>query len=99
VNIISGDALKPSLTADDLRKAHMDAKRLGCNVTKVIEESYAIDSGLAIAAIAQAFHYQVLDMQALNGYSPAFDIISFADVSRRECMVLRHCFLRSVQRR
>jgi general secretion pathway protein E len=89
VNIISGDALKPSLTAADLRKAYVDARRLGCNVTKVIEESYAIEPGLAIAAIAQAFHYPVLDMTALNGYSPAFDILSFADVTRRECIVLR----------
>jgi general secretion pathway protein E len=89
VNIIAGDALKPSLTADDLRKAYLDAKRLGCNVAKVIEDGYAIDPGLAIAAIAQAFHYPVLDMPALNGYSPAFDILSFADVTRRECMVLR----------
>ncbi len=82
-------ALIPSLTADELRKAYADAKRLGCNVTKVIEEGYAIDHGLAIAVIARAFHYQVLDMPALNGYTPAFDILSFADVARRECMVLR----------
>ncbi len=79
----------PLLTPDELRKAHADAKRLGCNVSKVIEEGYAIEPGLAIAAIARAFHYPVLDMQALNGYSPAFDILSFADVARRECMVLR----------
>jgi general secretion pathway protein E len=89
VNIMADDALVPSLTADDLRKAYMDAKRLGCNVTKVIEEGYAMDAGLATAAIARAFHYPVLDMPALNGYSPAFDILSFADVTRRECMVLR----------
>jgi len=89
VNIITGDALKPLLTSDDLRKAHVDAKRLGCNVTSVIEESLAIDPALATATIAQLFHYPVLDMQALNGCSPAFDILSFADVTRRECMVLR----------
>jgi general secretion pathway protein E len=90
VNILTGDALKPLLTADDLRKAHVDAKRLGCNVASVIEENFAIDPGLATAAIAQLFHYPVLDMAALNGYSPAFDILSFADVTRRECMVLRN---------
>ena len=89
MNIMADAALMPSLTADDLRKANLDAKRLGCNVAKVIEESYAIGPGLAIAVIARAFHYPVLDMPALNGYSPAFDILSFADVARRECMVLR----------
>lgn len=89
MNTMTDDALMPSLTTDDLRKAYADAKRLGCNVTKVIEEGHGIDPGHAIAAIARAFHYQVLDMPALNGYSPAFDILSFADVTRRECMVLR----------
>ncbi len=89
MNVMKGDALMPALTADDLRKAHIDAKRLGCNVTKVIEEAYGIDPAIAVAAIAQSFHYPVLDMQALNGYAPAFDMLSFADVTRRECMVLR----------
>ena len=89
MNIVTSDALKPLFTADDLRKAHADAKRLGCNVTSVIEESYAIDPALATATIAQLFRYPMLDMAALNGYTPAFDILSFAEVSRRECMVLR----------
>ena len=89
MNIMAGDELIPSLTADDLRKAYGDAKRLGCNVTTVVEECYALDPGLAIAAIARLFHYPVLDMSALNGYSPAFDLLPFADVARRECMVLR----------
>ena len=89
MNIMVDEMLMPSLTADELRKAYLDAKRLGCNVTTVVEESYNIEPGLAIAAIARLFHYRVLDMPALNGYSPAFDILPFADVARRECMVLR----------
>jgi general secretion pathway protein E len=89
VNILTGHGLAPSLTGEDLRKAYADARRLGCNVTKVIEEGYAVDPVLAISAIARAFRYQVLDMQALNEHSPAFDILSFTEVTRRECMVLR----------
>lgn len=89
MNIMAGEALMPSLTADDLRKAHEDAKRLGCNVTKVVEECYSLDPGFSIAEIARLFHYQVLDMPALNEFKPAFDLLPFADVARRECMVLR----------
>ena len=88
-DITSSDVLLPALTNDALRKAYVESKRLGCNVTKVVEEDYGINPGQAIAAIAQAFHYQVLDMSTLNGYSPAFDIIPYVDVARRECMVVR----------
>jgi general secretion pathway protein E len=89
MNIMTTEALRTTFTADDLRKAYIEARRIGCNVTKVIEERYSLNPGLATAAIAQAFQYQVLDMQALNGYAPAFDILSFADVTRRESIVLR----------
>ncbi len=89
MNIMTVEALRTSFTADDLRKAYIEAKRIGCNVTKVIEEHFGLDPGNATAAIAHAFHYSVLDMSALNGYEPAFEILSFADVTRRECIVLR----------
>lgn len=89
MNIMAGDTLVPSLSAEDLRKAHADAKRLGCNVTTVVEESYGIDPSLSMVAIARLFHYQVLDMTALNDYLPAFDVLPFSDVARMECMVLR----------
>jgi general secretion pathway protein E len=89
MNIMTVEALRTSFTADDLRKAYIEAKRIGCNVTKVIEEHFGLDPRNATAAIAHAFHYSVLDMSALNGYEPAFEILSFADVTRRECIVLR----------
>ena len=89
MNIMVVDALKAPFTSDALRKAHLDAKRIGCNVTQVIEESYGISPHFATAEIARLFHYPVLDMSALNGYSPAFDAVAFPEVASRECMVLR----------
>ena len=66
MNIMVRDTLVPSLTAEDLRKAHADAKRLGCNVTTVVEENYGIDSSLSMVAIARLFHYQVLDLSLIH---------------------------------
>jgi len=79
----------PELTAENLRKAHADARRLGRNTIEVLEESFSLAPSAAMEAVGAIFHYPVMDMQALNAYSPAFNILSFAEVSRRDCMVLR----------
>jgi general secretion pathway protein E len=89
MNIMAASEIKAPLTADALRKAHAEAKRIGCNVTQVIEENHGVSPGFAITEIARLFHYPVLDMSALNGYTPAFEIIPFTEVASRECMVLR----------
>ncbi len=77
------------LAAEDFRRAHADAKRLGRHTTDVLEEEFALAPQQAIEAMGQMFHYPVLDMQALNACVPDFDSLAFADVARRECMVLR----------
>ena len=77
------------LAADDLRRAHADAMRLGCHIGEVLEEKYTLAPDVAMQAIGRLFHYPVMDMTALNTFVPAFDMLPFAEVSRRECMVLR----------
>ena len=89
MNIMAVSEIKAPLTADALRKAYAESKRIGCNVTQVIEENYSISPNASIAELARLFHYQVLDMSALNGYTPAFEIIPFTEVASRECMALR----------
>ncbi len=77
------------LAAEDFRKARANAIRLGLHISEVLEEEFSLAPHEAMAAIGLVFHYPVMDMQALNTYAPDFERISFADVSRRECMVLR----------
>jgi general secretion pathway protein E len=93
MNIMATDAtMRTPLAADALRKAYAEAKRIGCKVTQVIEENYSLSPSASIAELARLFHYQVLDMSALNGYTPAFEIIPFTEVASRECMALRDSF-------
>lgn len=75
--------------AEDFRRARANAKRLGRHTTEVLEEEFSLAPHQAMAAMGRLFHYPIMDMQALNTCSPAFDSLPFADVARRECMVLR----------
>ena len=77
------------LVAEDFRKARANARRLGRHTTEVLEEEYSLAPHESMAALGRMFHYPVLDMDALNAYIPAFDRLSFTDVARRECMVVR----------
>ncbi len=77
------------LKADDFGKARLDAKRSGRSIMEVIETDFSLTPVEAISKTGRAFHYPILDMAALNRHSPAFDLIPFTDVAKRECMVLR----------
>ncbi len=77
------------LAVEHFRKAHVDAKRLGRHTTEVLEDEFSLTPHEAVEAMGRLFHYPVMDMPTLNTCSPTFDSISFAEVSRRECMILR----------
>jgi general secretion pathway protein E len=79
----------PLLTAQELRQAHADAARLGWRLTQVLEERLSLTPAAAIDYLGQVFRYPVMDLAALAQCSPAFDLLSFTEASRRECMLLR----------
>ena len=78
-----------ALEVQNFRQAHVDAKRLGRHLTEILEEQFSLAPQEAVAAMGRLFHYPVMDMQALNACTPDFDSLSFAEVSRRICMILR----------
>jgi general secretion pathway protein E len=80
----------PSLSTIELRQMYAEATRLGWHLTQILEERLGLDPGEAVAFLGRAFHYPVLDMRGLEQLSSPFDKLSFAEVSRRQCMVLRH---------
>ena len=77
------------LKENDFRKAHADAKRMGRHITDVLEAEYSLSAEQVINELGWAFRLPILDMHALNCYVPAFDLLPFAEVAKRECMVLR----------
>lgn len=78
------------LSAFELRQMYAEAARLGWHVTQVLEERLDLKPNEAIAFLGRAFHYPVLDMSALEQLSSSFDKLSFAEASRRQCMILHH---------
>jgi general secretion pathway protein E len=77
------------LAAEDFRRAHADAKRLGRHTTEILEGEFSLTPQQSIAAMGQMFHYPVMDMQELNTCVPDFDRLPFTDVARRECIIVR----------
>ena len=83
------EKFRPELSVENIRQARANAKRLGRHTTEVLEEDFSLAAHEAIEAMGRLFHYPVMDMQALNTCKPDFDSISFTDVSRRICIILR----------
>ena len=83
------EKFKPELSVENIRQARANAKRLGRHTTEVLEEDFSLAAHEAIEAMGRLFHYPVMDMQALNTCTPDFERVSFAEVSRRVCIVLR----------
>ena len=79
----------PALPMAELRKAKLAAKQSGRHIAEVLEEQLGFAPQLAMAALGRAFHYPVLGMTELNKLTPAFDLLPFAEASRRECVLLR----------
>ena len=83
------EKFRPELSVENIRQARANAKRLGRHTTEMLEEDFSLAAHEAIEAMGRLFHYPVMDMQALNTCKPDFDSISFTDVSRRICIILR----------
>ena len=79
----------PALSMTTLRKAQLDAKRADRHVAEVLEEQLGLTTQQVMAALGRAFQYPVLGMAELNKLAPAFDLLSFAEASRRACVLLR----------
>jgi general secretion pathway protein E len=83
------EKMQPELSLENLRQARSNAKRLGRNTTEVLEEDFSLTAHEVLEQMGRLFHYPVMDMQALNACVPDFDCLSFTEVSRRVCMILR----------
>ncbi len=83
------EKMQPELSLANLRQARANSKRLGRHTTEVLEEDFSLTAYEALEQLGRLFHYPVKDMQDLNACIPDFDSLSFTDVSRRECMILR----------
>jgi len=73
----------------ELKRLTELARRSGEPIAKVIEEQLSLAPDAALHLLGEAYGYPVLDMAKLTRLQPAFDLLSFANASRRKCVLLR----------
>lgn len=69
--------------------AREDAFKTGRPFLDVLEERYAAPSAQFVQALGISFGYRVLSMQELQASDPAWDLVSYTEAVRRECLVIR----------
>jgi len=77
------------LTPAVVRAARQRALALQRSVPAILEEELGLGGDELLAALGRALQLPVLDNHALAALEPAFDLLPFADATRRGCLVAR----------
>jgi len=79
-----------ALSAAMIAEARRGAKQDGGRVLSVLEEQAGLVPELFLAQLAELLRYPTLSMAELNQLTPAFDLLPFADATKRDCVALRN---------
>ena len=82
-------AVFEAIAAADIAQARAAAAQAGARTVDALEERLALDPDRFTARLAAALRLPRLDMAALRGAAPAFDLLPFAECSTRGCVLLR----------
>lgn len=77
------------LNTETIKKARADAHKNGASLLLTLEETFAEPSEVFVTQLANAFGYVSLMMDDLHQLEPAFDVISFTEASKRDCLLFR----------
>lgn len=77
------------LNTETIKKARADAHKNGASLLLTLEETFAEPSEVFVTQLAKAFGYVPLMMDDLHQLEPAFDVISFTEASKRDCLLFR----------
>jgi general secretion pathway protein E len=87
---LGGTHVCPSLISSELiAQARIEAASTGGRVLELIEAKSGHSRIHAIAALARGFGFRAITPATLGGLTPAFDVVSYAHASMRECLALR----------
>ena len=79
----------PELASNDIRRAADLARQSGQSVGKVLEEQWGLSPAETLASLADLYGYPTLSMEQIQKLQPAFDIVTFAEASKRQCVTFR----------
>jgi len=78
-----------TLLQGDVVRARKAAQESGRRVVDCLEEFAGLPPSAFIQALGAFAGYPVLDMDALHGLRPDFELLSFTEAMERECVLLR----------
>lgn len=77
------------LDVETIQKARLEAASNGASLLLTLEELVAEPRETFISQLAKIFGYLPLSMDNLHELEPAFDVISFTEASKRDCLLFR----------
>ena len=77
------------LTPPVIRAARLRAQREQTPVAQALQTELGLAPEALLAALGRALHLRVLESHALATLEPAFEMIAYADASRRSCLAAR----------
>jgi len=77
------------LNAEIIKKARTEASNNGASLLSTLEELFAEPREVFTAQLAEAFGYSPLMMDDLHQLEPAFDVITFTEAAKRDCLIFR----------
>lgn len=78
-----------SITPDMIAAARAEMQRTGQRLIDILPAHVQPDGQAFTCQLGQVLGYQALDMAALHCLAPDFDLISYTDARRKECLAFR----------
>ncbi len=76
----------PMLTAELLSQAQTEARQQQRRVIEILDERVPVESETLISQLGLLLHYPVATMREMREWQVAFDVISYNEAQRRECL-------------
>lgn len=79
----------PPQFADQLRAARAQAIASSRHMVEVLQENLLLDDGQLTELLGRQVNYPVFSMEQIHLLEPALDLLSFSEMLRHECLLLR----------
>jgi len=83
------DIALPPFSVDDLDRARKTANSSANLFVEILEKQSGLGKDVFLATLGVTLHMPVLAMDELRAMSPAFDIVPFNEIVKRQCLLLR----------
>ena len=88
MNLLMESQQLPPFSIADLERARTTAKNSSRPLIEIMEEQSGLSKEAFLATLGVTLHMSALAMDELHGMAPAFDIVPFNEIVKRECLLL-----------